>query len=148
MGDDFVLDDALNWGTLPTVTRLQTVSDKSEYLRAYVNTYLKEEIKEAAQASGKILNYSKIARDSRSDDSSVKRYFEILEDTLLGVRMDPFHRSIRKRESEPSWRFRGSKLSRRFFRFHDPVWEVSQLRSQTPPDPLLRPKQNFSLLFP
>jgi predicted AAA+ superfamily ATPase len=51
----------------------------------------------AAQRNDKIINYSKIARDVGVDDKSVKNYFTILEDTLLGFMLEPYHRSFRKR---------------------------------------------------
>jgi len=113
LGSQFDLNSVLTWGSLPKVFSL-TESDRSDYLRTYVNTYLKEEIQAeqivrkiapfrafldvAAQCNGKILNYSQIARDISSDPVSVQSYFEILEDTLLGVQLKPFHHSIRKRQ--------------------------------------------------
>jgi predicted AAA+ superfamily ATPase len=53
----------------------------------------------AAQASGTVLNYSKMARDVGTSSNTVQSYFEILEDTLIGFKLEPFHRSIRKRQS-------------------------------------------------
>jgi predicted AAA+ superfamily ATPase len=50
--------------------------------------------------NGEIVNYSRIARDCNIDDITVKNYFSILEDTLLGFYLEPFHRSIRKRQRE------------------------------------------------
>ena len=82
------------------------------YLRSYVSTYLKEEIAEeqlvrklepfakflqvAAQMSGYLLNYTKIAKDVGTSDQTVKTYFQILEDTLLGFTLLPLDLSIRK----------------------------------------------------
>jgi uncharacterized protein len=112
--DKFDLDFILSWGALPEVHSLESDEDRADYLRSYVNTYLKEEIQAeqivrkiapfraflevAAQCTGKILNYSKIARDISSDPVSVQSYFEILEDTLLGFQLKPFDQSIRKRQ--------------------------------------------------
>jgi predicted AAA+ superfamily ATPase len=53
----------------------------------------------AAQMNGKILNYAAIARDSGIDTKTAQAYFQILEDTLLGFSVAPFHRSPRKRQT-------------------------------------------------
>lgn len=110
---DFDLLKILSYGSLPYVFALDE-ADKKEYLKTYVQTYLKEEIQVeqlvrkidpfksfldvAAQCSGELINYSNIARDINSDASSVISYFEILEDTLMGFNLQPYHTSIRKRQ--------------------------------------------------
>lgn len=112
IGKKFDLHAALTWGTLPTIFNIDE-NLKGDYLRSYVDTYLKEEIiaeqiirkvqpfrqflQVAAQSNGKILNFSKVARDVQSDVPSVQNYFEILEDTLLGFSLPAFDTSIRKR---------------------------------------------------
>lgn len=112
IGEGFDLHSVLTWGTLPTIFNVDE-NLKADYLRSYVDTYLKEEIiaeqiirkvqpfrqflQVAAQSNGKILNFSKIARDVQSDVPSVQNYFEILEDTLLGFNLPAFDTSIRKR---------------------------------------------------
>ena len=114
MGDRFDLMKALQWGTLPKVTQLETDEEKEAYLRAYSQTYLKEEVwseqfirkldpfrrflEISAQSNGEIVNYSNIARDVGSDVKTVQSYFEILEDTLLGFLLEPYHRSIFKNQ--------------------------------------------------
>jgi uncharacterized protein len=122
MGSLFDLEDALNWGTLPKLLEFTDVQDKKEYLRAYANTYLREEILQeqiirnllpfqrflqvAAQMAGKIINYSKIALDTGASVPTVQSYFQILEDTLLGFTLPQFHESIRKRQrSNPKFYF-------------------------------------------
>lgn len=119
LGKDFDLINALSFGTLPKIFSYgDNNDDKSEFLRSYVRTYLKEEIQAeqivrdlspfrdfleiASQGNGKIINFSKIARDVHVDDKTVKSYFQILEDTLIGFFLPPFHRSIRKRQREAS----------------------------------------------
>ena len=42
---------------------------------------------------GELLNYSSIARDCGIDSKTVREYFQILVDTLLGVFVEPFSRS-------------------------------------------------------
>lgn len=111
--DDFDLEQALQWGTLPKLFMHSTDSRRKEYLSAYSHTYLKEEISAeqvvrqltpfrrflevAAQSNGKIINYANIARDVGVDDKTIKSYYTILEDTLLGFFLEPFHNSLRKR---------------------------------------------------
>lgn len=109
----FDLDAALHWGTLPKIFSLGNDEEKRDFLRSYVDTYLKEEIwneqvirklppfrrflEAAAQCNGKMINYSNIARDVGVDDKTVKEYFCILEDTMIGFFLEPFHNSFRKR---------------------------------------------------
>ncbi len=116
MGSSFSLDEALRWGSLPRLTSLGSDEEKRKYLRSYSQTYLQEEIIQeqvvrnltpfrrflmvAAQMSGQVVNFSKIARDIGSTVPSVQGYFQILEDTLMGFLLDPFHESIRKRQRE------------------------------------------------
>jgi len=55
-------------------------------------------LESAAQSNGQIVNYSNIARDIGADTKTVQSYFQILEDTLVGVLLEPFHYSVRKRQ--------------------------------------------------
>lgn len=111
--DAFNLDDALQWGTLPEILQLSSQEEREAYLRAYASTYLKEEILDeqlvrklppfrrflevAAQCNGKIINYANIAHDVGVDEKTIKEYFIILEDTLIGFFLEPYHTSFRKR---------------------------------------------------
>ncbi len=111
--EEFNLDKALHWGTLPKIFKLNESSQKDEFLRSYADTYLKEEIwneqvvrklppfrrflEVAAQCNGKIINYANIARDVGVDSKTIKEYFLILEDTMIGFFLEPFHNSFRKR---------------------------------------------------
>jgi len=111
--DQFNLEEALHWGTLPKIFSLKEASEKDEFLRAYADTYLKEEIwneqvirklppfrrflEVAAQCNGKVINYANIARDVGVDDKTIKEYFHLLEDTMIGFFLEPFHTSLRKR---------------------------------------------------
>ncbi|MBL7071696.1 MAG: ATP-binding protein [Candidatus Omnitrophica bacterium] len=80
-------------------------------LKAYVQDYLKEEVfaegltrnipafskffDAFGYSHGELTNYSNIARDCGVDSKTVKEYYQILVDTLLAVRIDPF----KKRQS-------------------------------------------------
>lgn len=116
LGADFNLEDALRWGGLPGAVNEKTEEGKRDFLESYVEVYLREEIREeqiirrldpfarfleaAAQSSGTIINHSKIAREASSDARSIIRYFHILEETLLGFYLEPYHASIRKRQRQ------------------------------------------------
>lgn len=116
LGDDFDLNHALRWGTLPEISRCSSDLERQEFLNAYAHTYLKEEIiveqtvrnlepfrkflEVAAQSNGKIINYSNIARDVGADDKTIKSYYTILEDTLIGFMLDAYDGSFRKRLSQ------------------------------------------------
>lgn len=116
LGNHFNLDFVLQWGSLPEVFRFDDENERTHFLRGYANTYLKEEIWEehfiraldpfrkflevAAQCNGKIINYSNIARDVGVEDKTIASFFSLLEDTLVGFFLEPFHHSFRKRLSE------------------------------------------------
>jgi predicted AAA+ superfamily ATPase len=117
LGDAFDLNFVLQFGSLPAIFSA-TNDERQDYLRSYVDIYFKEEIVAeqiirnlrpfknflsiAAQMNGKILNINKIANDVGVDHNTVQNYFEILEDTLVGFLLEPFSRSIRKRQRQAS----------------------------------------------
>ncbi len=116
LGTHFNLNEVLQFGSLPLAVQFETDDKKEAFLRGYVRSYLKEEIlveqivrqiepfkdflEVAAQMNGEIINYAKISRDVGVSDQTVKSFYSILEDTLVGVSLMPFHRSIRKRQRE------------------------------------------------
>lgn len=107
------LNSLLQYGLLPKVFEFTEPNDKIRFLQAYAHTYLKEEVMSeqliknlppfrrflevAAQMNGKVINVHSIAREVGVDDKTVQSYFSILEDTLLGFMLEPFHHSFRKR---------------------------------------------------
>jgi predicted AAA+ superfamily ATPase len=111
--DQFNLEKSLSFGTLPKICTFNQDGYKKKFLQSYAMTYLKEEIwseklvknldsfrrflEVAAQSNGKIVNYLNISKDVGVDDKTVKNYFTILEDTLLGYFLESFHHSFRKR---------------------------------------------------
>src|SRR5262249_39687514 len=80
---------------------------------AYVNTYIKEEIiDEAATRNipaftrflqvvglthGQQLNYANVARETNVSAATVRSYFQILEDTLLGFTLQPWRKAKKRR---------------------------------------------------
>ena len=88
-------------------------SDPVQDLRAYVADYLKEEIaaeaviqnipafaeflRVAALTSGELLNYTNVGREIGVSAKVVRNYFQILEDTLLGFRIQPWRKVKNRR---------------------------------------------------
>ena len=116
IGKKFKLEEVLRWGSLPSIIyAMKDEEEKIKFLQSYAQTYLKEEIwmeqfirninpfrkflEVSAQCNGKIINYSNISRDVGVDDKTIKQYFSILEDTLVGFFLEPFKNSFRKRLS-------------------------------------------------
>jgi predicted AAA+ superfamily ATPase len=111
-GDRFDLERTLRFGSLPAVVTGDD-DDARELLRAYGDTYLREEIQAesivrnlggfarfldvAAAQCGDILNFSAVARDAGLAVRTVQDYFQILEDTLLGFRLEAWRASPRAR---------------------------------------------------
>ncbi len=114
LGKNFDLKNVLRWGSLPKIFTFSENSDRIDFLNAYADTYLREEIiaeqivrnvtpfrhflEVAAQSNAKIINFSNIAKTIGVDTTTVQNYFQILEDTFIGVLLQPFHESIRERQ--------------------------------------------------
>ena len=107
---DFDIYRAIQNGMIP---RHYMVDDAVRRLRAYVDVYLKEEIKEealvrdvvlferflevAAISSGEILNYGNIASDCGVSAKTVAAYFQILYDTLVGYEVPAYTKHIKRK---------------------------------------------------
>ena len=114
---DFDINRAVNYGMIPSHYLAQNPSRR---LAAYIDIYLKEEIKEeslvrnlnafhhflevAALTDGEIVNNNNIAQDCGVSASTVASYFDILEDTLIGYRIPAF-RKVKKRRLMQAPRF-------------------------------------------
>lgn len=116
LGQYFSIEDVLCYGTLPKIASLlheKEVDLAKNHLKSYVSTYLKEEIQAealtrnlgafnrflnvAAQSNGQIIEFTNISRECSVPASTVKEYYQILEDTLIGFFLWPFDRSERKK---------------------------------------------------
>lgn len=114
---DFDLERAVQNGMIP---RHYMVANARNRMRAYIDLYLKEEIIEealvqnvdefvrfmevAAIMDGEILNYENVASDCEVSANTVKAYYKILVDTLLGFEV-PAYRKVIKRKLYKSPRF-------------------------------------------
>lgn len=107
---DFDLEHALLNGLIPPHYKAKNAERK---LSAYVDVYLKEEIKEeslvrnldafqrflevAALTDGEMINYNNIAQDCGVSASTVASYFEILQDTLIGYIIPAYRKTMKRR---------------------------------------------------
>jgi predicted AAA+ superfamily ATPase len=107
---NFDLDKALLHGMLPTH---YFAKNPQRLLAAYIDVYLKEEILQesivrqlgtfqrflevAALSNGEMINYSNIATDCGVKVHTVRAYFDILEDTLIGYRIPAYTQTIKRR---------------------------------------------------
>ena len=114
---DFDLDRAIQNGMIP---RHYMVANARNRLKSYIELYLKEEIIEeaavqkvddfirflevAAISNGEMLNYENVATDCGVSANTVKAYYQILCDTLLGFEV-PAYRKVIKRKLSKSSRF-------------------------------------------
>ena len=114
---DFDIDRAVNYGMIPPH---YLAKNPSRQLSAYIQVYLKEEIKEeslvrnldsfqrflevAALTNGEMVNNNNIAQDCGVSATTVSSYFDILEDTLIGYRV-PAYRKVMKRRLVQAPRF-------------------------------------------
>lgn len=107
---DFNLIRAVNHGMIP---RHYMASNPKKRLQAYIGTYLKEEIQDeavvrqlvsfnrfldiAAQCDGEMVNYTNVAQDCGVSATTIKEYFNILEQTLIGYMIPAFTQSKKRR---------------------------------------------------
>jgi predicted AAA+ superfamily ATPase len=148
LADLFDLEFSLQWGLLPLV-QLNRENAK-DILNAYVNTYIKEEIKEegivrnlspflrflgiAGLLNGQLVNGQNIARETSVPRSSVDVYFSILEDTLLGHFLPAYRPNLKVREqTHPKFYWFDSGVARAAAGFlFDPVdriWKGTALET-------------------
>lgn len=109
---DFDLLKAINQGMLPRhyLTDSPTAWKR---LQAYISIYLKEEIRAealvrnlqgfnrfmevAALTDGEMVNYTNIANDCGIDTKTVKEYFTILQDTLIGYIIPAYTKVVKRK---------------------------------------------------
>ncbi len=108
---DFDLLKALNAGLIPSH---YLSSNPRKSLEAYVYDYLDYEIKaeslvrnlrafskfldSMAFSNGELTNFSNIAKDVGVDAKTVREYYQIIEDTLLGYRVPPFAKKVSRKD--------------------------------------------------
>jgi len=120
LGSDFDLDTVLRFGSLPDM--YSDAQYRVEKLRAYVHTYLRQEIQQealvkdlgsfhrflkvAAILHGQVINQAAIARDAAVARTTVQRFFETLVDTLVGHLVPAWQPKAKVREyAKPKFYF-------------------------------------------
>lgn len=104
------LDKALLYGMLPPH---YLAKNPERLLDGYIDVYLREEIKEeslvrnldaferfmevAATCDGEIVNYENIASDCQVSAKTVKEYFGILSDTLIGYTIPAYTKVVKRK---------------------------------------------------
>ena len=107
---NFDINRAINHGLLPPH---YDADDPSELMSAYTDVYLREEVKAealvrniksfnrfleiAAMTSGEMVNYNNIASDCMVSANTIKEYFSILEDTLIGYMIPAYTKKLTRR---------------------------------------------------
>ena len=106
---DFDLLRAFKHGLLPAN---YLSSQPERMLRAYIGDYLTEEIQAEGLVrnlagfarfmellgftNGQMLNFANISRDVGVDAKTIKEYYQILVDTLIGYYVEPFHKKVKR----------------------------------------------------
>jgi predicted AAA+ superfamily ATPase len=107
---DFDLLKALNSGLLP---RHYMAKNSGKLLSAYIGSYLRDEIiaeakirnitsfskflEAAAFSNGEMVNFSNIAAECSISSTTVKEYFQILEDTMTGRFVQAYQKKPKRR---------------------------------------------------
>ncbi len=110
---EFSLERALNHGLLPPH---YLAEDPQPLLQAYVGQYLREEVlaesltrnlpafqrflEVAALSNGQVVNFSSMAREVGLSAPSIRGYFEILTDTLIGCWVPAWRKRAKRRVVE------------------------------------------------
>ena len=108
------IEQFLTYGSLPESINAKTNAERDDFLTSYLETYLREEIREeglvrrldsfarfldiAALAGAQVTNVQGLARDSGINRNSVRGFFSILEDTLMGQWLPAYQPRARVRE--------------------------------------------------
>jgi predicted AAA+ superfamily ATPase len=116
LGIHFDVERALRWGCLPFLWAQNNAHGMppEEFLSAYLNTYIKEEIREeglirrldpflrilevAGHLNGQTLNSRNISREDSIPRTNIDNYFSILEDTMMGQLIPAYSPGAQVRE--------------------------------------------------
>lgn len=102
--------DRLNRGSLPAVIDSERWRDD---LKAYVGTYLQEEIQAeglarsienfsrflevAGLTSGEPINFASVANDAGVPPRTIREHYQVLEDTLVGYQLPAFQHTVKRK---------------------------------------------------
>jgi len=102
--------DRLNRGSLPSIVDSKYYG---EDLKAYVGTYLREEIRAegltrsienfsrflevAGLSNGEQVNFTSVASDAGVPPRTVREHYQILEDTLIGHQLPAYQKTVKRK---------------------------------------------------
>jgi len=102
--------DRLNRGSIPSIL---DSPEPREDLKAYVGTYLREEIRAegltrsignfsrfldvAGLTNGEQLNFTSVGSDAGVSPSTVREHYQILEDTLVGYQLPAYQKTVKRK---------------------------------------------------
>lgn len=102
--------DRLNRGSLPAIIDSPRAQ---EDLKAYVGTYLQEEIRAeglarsienfsrflevAGLTSGETINFTAVANDAGVPPRTIREHYQVLEDTLVGYQLPAFQHTLKRK---------------------------------------------------
>jgi predicted AAA+ superfamily ATPase len=108
-----IADDRMFWGGFPPVLELADDESRLRWIESYIATFLERDIRDygfripaprlrrfwtmLAHVHGGILNVSDLARAMDMDQKSILRQLDILEQTLMIRRLEPYFVNISKR---------------------------------------------------
>lgn len=103
-------EERLNFGSLPPIL---TSDNPAADLEDYVSLYLQQEIQFkglvrsiesfsrflpiAALCNGKQVNFTEVASDAQVTPHILREYFQILEDTFVGIMLPAFRRTVKRK---------------------------------------------------
>ncbi len=113
--------EALSFGQLPRIVKESDSEQKDLELRSYVENYLDEEIRKetrirqmapfirfielAAIQSGKVTNFTEISKELGPTVATIQSYYQILEDTLIVDRIDPYLKNASRKKLTKSSKY-------------------------------------------
>ncbi len=116
IGQKRTIQNLLFSGSLPKVVTEANKNFINDFLFTYVETYLKEEVFQegltrnliefskfielAGQYHGQILNFENLSREIGKSGDTVKAWFQILQDTLIGHMIEPYSLKLSTKESK------------------------------------------------
>jgi len=108
---DYGFEELMQYGGLPSIVLSES---PKEDLKDYIQIYLYQEIKEeglvrnfsnfdrflsfAATTNGEQINYTSLGNDAQLSPRTVQDYYQILEDTLIGIRLRPYSPKVTSRK--------------------------------------------------
>lgn len=115
------VEERLFYGALPGIFETKDHKNKEKDLESYVTTYLEEEVRAealvrnlgafarfleyAASESGHIVNFRKLSQEIGVAHTTIKDYYQVLEDCLIAERVDPLTKSKTRKKLTKSCKY-------------------------------------------